>query len=464
MDYSLADQRRYQAAADFLFERINYERKPLRTGAFRLKRMEWLLERLGNPHLRFPVIHLAGTKGKGSTSTMVAQMLESQGLRTGLYTSPHLVHFEERFQVHRQPIPRTELAALVEEIRARVPELDTSPATRPTFFELTTALGVAYFAQREVDWGIIEVGLGGRLDSTNVVSPVVTAITSIGYDHQGILGNRLEQIAAEKGGIIKPGIPLISGVIEEPACETIEQIAQDRGALVRRLHRDFEYRSRPSMSTDLLRGASTGGGPDFGWESSFDYRDIEGHWHEGIGLRMVGEHQMRNASVALAILEDLSLRGLLVADWSARRNGLKEVSCQGRLQWIEGSPPVLLDVSHNMDSIKALVDVVQKKLALLRRVIVFGCSADKDAKGMLEALQPVADRLVLTRYTSNPRQVDPLSLLPYVARQATPPLALQDPLLAFEEARQIAGREGVVIVCGSFFLAAEILRYLDSHP
>lgn len=439
----------YPAAIEFLYSQINYERtaesKPY---PFKLRRMRELAEMLdlgGVLGQSVPVVHIAGTKGKGSTATMVAAMLTAAGIRTGLYTSPHLVDLEERFVVDNQRASPAEVAQSVSEIRDAAAALAESDTGWPTFFELTTALALLHFKRRQCEAIVLEVGLGGRLDSTNVCSPTVTAITSIGLDHQHILGNTLGEIAFQKAGIIKPTIPVVSGLGPGEAADVIAEVASERRAPLLRVAVDFDFRLEP------MRDA---------WGSRLDF--ITHHpeirnrlgWH----LPLDGAHQGRNAAVACAIVDLLASRGLAtsLADQAV---GLAQVRCEGRIErfLLADGSEVILDTAHNIDSIEALCRCIADRAAGRQVTVVFGTSRDKDHVPMLQRLCGVADRLVLTRYHGNPRYRETAELAGAVP-PGKPMITEQCPIEAVNLARQQAqpADQHLIVVCGSFFLAAEI--------
>lgn len=448
----------YPAAIEYLYSLINYERTgdttPFR---FRLRRMRQLIERLdlaGVAGRSIPVVHIAGTKGKGSTATMVAAMLTSAGIRTGLYTSPHLVDIEERFVVDSEMPSREEMVKLVREVREVATTLANQGSDSPTFFELTTAIALLHFKQRTCQAVVLEVGLGGLLDSTNVCTPTVTAITSIGLDHQHILGNTLAEIAAQKAGIIKPGVPVVSGVRAGDAAEVIGDTAGRTGAPLLQLGRDFDFRLEPETA---------------GWRGHLSLisnrepirrRD---DWE----LALPGTHQGQNASLACVILDLLDQAGTRTRLEDQAR-GLARVRCPGRIERFDlpDGTEVILDTSHNVESISALCDFLEGQLGERHITVIFGTSRDKPYRGMLERLATVADRIILTRYHANPRYRDPEDLLAAVPH-ADVAVIEDHPEAAFARARAETTHAGAVspkspqiVICGSFFLAAEILPLL----
>ena len=477
--------RDYTDALAFLFGRINYERVPApRSGkkAFNLSRMRDLMERLGNPHLGLCVLHVAGTKGKGSTAAMLASVLTAAGYRTGLYSSPHLYRLEERTTIDGRAPAREQIVHLVRELVPHVAELDRGRGLGPTFFELTTAMAFTYFRLHTVDVAVMEVGMGGRLDSTNVCQPAVSVITSISRDHTRQLGTRLTDIAREKAGIVKPGVPVVSGVLAEPARRTIEDICAERNAPLWQLGRDFHYTYHPTAVSgpDAKRGAQT---PDcgtpmaafpaplselrstiaFASPATFDVETPASRW-TALPMPLWGEHQGANGSVAVATLDRLRMQGWELSA-AAVADGLQRLRWPARFELLCRRPDVIIDAAHNTASAESVARTLTRSFSAPRRVLVFGTTREKDAAGMLRRLLPLFDDVVLTRYENNPRGVPPEELAELVQQLGGPsPTINLRPADAWNTVRQLAGPWDLICVTGSFFLAAEMRELVLADP
>lgn len=455
----------YDQALDYLYSRINYEKignTPYHQGNYRLDRMRQLLEILGNPHLQYDVIHVAGTKGKGTTSTLIAAGLAACGVKTGLYTSPHLLRLEERIQVQGIPCSADELIGLVETVRQAADRLEHNGGGRPTFFELTTAMGMLHFANCHAQAVVLEVGLGGRLDSTNVCSPLVTVITSISLDHQAQLGNTIEAIAREKGGIVKVGVPLICAAREPAAQQAILQIAAQHQAPSRLIDRDYSVRWSPRPDQPA---------------NSFDRADVyysstgcstSAHWT----TRMLGRHQADNIGAALATFEVLHELGWLLPE-DKLRQAIASTQPQARLEIVGETPLSIIDSAHNPASIQAGVAALSEHFPGQLPTIVFAASRDKDWPEMLQLLLLNSKHLILTSYRENPRGL-PVDELAQGAEKilhatqgslSTPPTIESStyPADAWRRARETTNSGDLLLATGSFFLAAEIFAALDEQ-
>lgn len=439
----------YRASLDYLFGRLNYERAgmPRAAGELRLGRMRRLLRRLGDPHDGLRIVHVAGTKGKGSTAAMIAAALAAAGVRTGLFCSPHLHRLEERFRVDGRDATAEELVGLVEAVRPAVEHVDaTDPHPRRrdlTFFETTTAMGLLHFARRGCGAVVLEVGLGGRVDSTNVVRPLASVITSISFDHTRLLGSTLAAIATEKAGIIKRGGEAVVGVRGEEARGAIARVAGRRRARVRWIDADFRETYQPPAPP--LDRPTPGRVAVQTWRT--DWGSLE--------LPLLGPHQASNAATALATLDALAERGLVVGPEAATR-GLAGLRFPARVEVLGERPWVVVDGAHNVASAEALAATLRANFPPSRRTLVFGTSRDKDLDGQLRALLPLFDEVVATRYVENPRAVAPAEVAEAVATLAGRPAAVaSDPSEALDAARDRTPPDGLICVTGSLFLAAE---------
>jgi dihydrofolate synthase/folylpolyglutamate synthase len=451
----------YRDGLDFLYGRLNYERvgMPGTPAELRLARMRRLLRQLGDPQRSVPVVHVAGTKGKGSTSAMLAAALGASGRRVGLFCSPHLHRLEERFRVEDRDATPSELLGLIEAVRPVVARLDAEESRRgrrgPTFFEVTTAMGLLHFARQGVDLAVIEVGMGGRLDSTNVVRPLVSVITSISLDHTRQLGGTTEAIATEKAGIIKRGRPVVSGVSEAAPRAAILRIARQRRSPIRELGPDFTFAhfppdrplTRPSGGTVGVRT----------WRRQWD----------PLRVPLLGPHQAHNAAVALATLDVLAEAGHEVTFAEVER-GFARLSVPARVEVLGERPWLVIDGAHNVASAAALAATLRFCLPAGPRTLVFGTTRDKDLVGQLRELIPLFGPSIATRYVGNPRSVPPEDVAEAMERLTDRPSWIAaDPAQALALARELTPREGLICVTGSMFLAAEaraVLLGLEAVP
>ena len=391
---------------------------------------------------------------------MMAGILSAAGYRTGLYSSPHLDRVEERLAIDGRACPRDELVELVARIQPVVAAMDAdSPSdalgsTRPTYFEVVTALALVRFALHRVDAAVLEVGMGGRLDSTNVCQPLVSVITSISFDHTQQLGNTLSAIAGEKAGIIKPGVPVVSGVLADEPQNVIAEVAAANGCRLMQQGRDFDFRYR--VPRELDRQAAHAG-------MDFTYR------HDGavcryadVILPLVGRHQAANASVGLAALAELRRRGFNISEAHVRQ-GLQQVYWPARVEILRRGPAVVLDAAHNVASAEALAGVLEESFVSPRRLLVFATTRDKNYRGMLASLLPRFDEVIFTRYWSNPRGVPPEDLdaaaaeISSIARHTC-----TDPATAWRLTTRLATPEHLVCIAGSFFIAAEMRAAINA--
>lgn len=448
------------AALAWLDRRLNFERTAptaARGGAFDLGTMRRLLRDLGGPERRFRVVHVAGTKGKGSTVAMLAAVLTAAGHRVGCYLSPHVHALEERISVGGQPIPSADLLQAFAEVMPVVDRLDAAVGRGrrgPTWFEVLTAVAFVHFARSRIELAVVETGLGGRLDATNLSWPVLSIITSIGLDHTRLLGKTIKAIATEKAGIIKRGCPVISAAGSPTANAVISATTTRRRARLLQMGRDFACNAVPQRTrADAL-------GPQFAVEvvnrsSRMPRRPMPSAEPYPIG--MAGPHQVINAGVVAVAARMLDTLGWPIPE-AAVVVGIRDTQLPARVEIRSQRPVVIVDAAHNVDSMKALMAAITPVAEQHRpRVLVFAASGDKQIEAMLGTVRGRFDHIVVTRYRTNPRAA-PVERLVTAARQAGTRRVhmADDPPAAMRMARRLAGTGGMVCVAGSFFLAAEV--------
>jgi len=445
-------------ALAWLDRRLNFERAVPRTaspGTFGLGRVRRLLAAVGDPHLRFPVVHVAGTKGKGSTVAMLSAVLQSAGHRVGRYMSPHVNAIEERISVAGRPISPTDLVRAFDVVIPAVDRMDRHAQRRggqgPTWFEVLTAVAFVHFARSRVDLAVLETGLGGRLDATNVSRPILSIITSISLDHMHLLGNTVGRIAAEKAGIIKRGCPVISAATHPAARRVVESVAARRRAPLMQLGRDFTATYVPpdagTIDTDPLAPGNV----------SIGSTTAAANDRRLFPLGMPGPHQAVNAALVVMAARTLDARGVTVGPRAVER-GLSTAALPARIEAIAKRPLVILDAAHNVASMNALVATLSPSRAAFHpRVLVFAASADKQLAEMLAVGREAFDHVVVTRYATNPRAATVPHLLEACRQARLPePRVAAAPAEALRLARSLATPRGLVCIAGSFFLAAEI--------
>ncbi len=442
-------EKRYQDTLDFLYKFVDFSLQRASNyvpGQYNLDQMWQFVEALGNPQTRYPIIHVAGTKGKGSVAALCASALRQAGYRVGLYTSPHLDDFAERIQVNGENISHADLVALVDQLR---PTIQAIP--RLTTFEIATAMAFVYFAQQKVDVAVIEVGLGGRLDATNVLTPRVSVITSLSYDHTYVLGNTLAEIASEKAGIIKPGVPVVLSPQVEEARQVVEQIARQRNAPLVQVGLDYGFQPL----SHSLDGQTLLVWPKADQERVESYlaSDSSQGWEPTyLTIPLLGAHQVVNAATAYAALQTARETGLSLSE-EAIRAGFEQVFWPGRFEVLSQEPPIVIDCAHNRDSALRLRQTLDTYFPGLPVVMVFGASEDKDAAGMFDELMPRVQQVVAVK-SFHPRAMDPQILVDLAQQRGKTAHIVLDVADGFEEARRLAGREALVLVTGSIFVVA----------
>ena len=419
----------YTAAVSYLY---GLQKHGIKLG---LDTMMALVGRLGMPQARYPNLHIAGTNGKGSTAALTASMFQAGGYRVGLYTSPHLVDFRERIRVNGRMIAESDIARLTECIKTLA-----EPDLSPTFFEFTTAMGLQYFAESQVDLAVLEVGLGGRFDATNVVSPLACAITTIALDHQQYLGTTLKSVAFEKAGIIKPHVPVICGRLPREAQETIERIAAERDAPLLSMGRDFQ------IEGDTPARFSYSGG---------------GIRYDALSCPLLGAHQLENCACALSLIEAVRPHRLAVAE-PAIREGLQEVHWEGRLEVVGRDPLTILDGAHNPAAAQALAGYLRtfrRSNPLSRVILVLAMMRDKDHQGFLAPLTELVDDVVLTQAAL--KRSATIDELFQRVRRIWPEVRINARVAdALSEARRLARSQDLICVTGSLMLIGEVKALL----
>ena len=440
--------RTYDAALKYLNSQTDYEqmrRVRYNSDTFSLNRMRALLKRLRDPHNSFDCVHIAGTKGKGSTATMLASMLQACGHKVGLYTSPHLVDIRERIRINGEVISQAALTRYINKLAVHIERMKDN---KPTFFEIFTAIAFQYFADEKVDVAVLEAGLGGRLDSTNVVKPLVVGLTSISMDHTAQLGTDIESIAGEKAGVMKPGVPAVS-VQQLPAAKRVLVAAAKKRRsplLFTGEGIDFSYRFESSRET----------GPQ-----TRICLTTEQSQFEHLAVPLMGEHQALNCGLALALLDQLKSKGFDVDDKQAIE-GLQRVDLPGRMEMICQSPRILVDGAHNGASIEALMRAVGQYIPYDSMVVIFGCGTDKDVDGMMEQIIRGADKVVFTT-AGNPRTVQPEELAEkYEALSSRTAQVAENVKEAIHIANSAVSREDLICITGSFYLVGEAKKLMGN--
>jgi len=424
----------YNKALDYLYSFVDYSLKhssELAKAEFNLDRMFALMDLLGNPQTKYSIIHVAGTKGKGSVSALCASALQAAGYRVGLYTSPHLLDYVERIQVDGEPISHVQMIDLVEEIEpavAKVPKLTT--------FEITTAIGFLAFAKQNVNAAVIEVGLGGRLDATNIVTPKVSVITSLSYDHMAVLGDTLAKIAGEKAGIIKPGIPVVSSPQKEEALEVLKRVANEKGCPFVLVGKDVKF----ERLTSSLDGQEL---------SVSEYQSLV-----PLKIPLLGEHQVQNAATAYTALKS---SGIEIPDAAIQR-GFSQVKWHARFEVVRRDPPVIFDSAHNQDSFAKLYQTLDEYFPGKQVYLLFGASEDKNIPGMFKEIKPKIRKLIVTR-ANHPRALQPEQIIRLADEAGLESEALSPVESAFQHALELSEKDGsIVLSAGSMFVTAEVMH------
>ena len=445
----------YRQSVEYIYSFSDYEttHKLRDSVSYDLRRVYELMHLLGNPHLKARTIHIAGTKGKGSVASMIASVLTTSGYKTGLYTSPHLIDIRERFRIDGKMISEEEFTDIVEELKPAVDAVNRRAAYGLlTTFEIMTALCFVFFTRHDIDFQVVEVGLGGRLDATNVVSPEVCIITPVNLDHTDVLGDTVAKIAAEKAGIIKEGVPVVASPQTDEAMEVIERVCFEQHSRLIKIGVDVKWQ-------------------DAGFNPEKLNIKVEGRLNDyELSLPLLGCCQMENAAAAVAALEVLIEKGFDISP-SGITQGMGQVKWPGRFQVMGKNPCIIIDGAHNVLSARELKKSLRyyykdyfsmdKTKSLGKTILVFGASSDKDIQGMADELAPLFDEVIITR-SSHPRSMDVLTLAAgfgnrglEVESTATVPEALE---LAVSQAQGT----GLICIAGSLFVAGDAIAYFTT--
>ena len=418
----------YQKSLDYLYGLEKFGM------IFELTQVKKILNAIGNPHKEIQAIHIGGTNGKGSTAAMMSSILQKEGYRVGLYTSPHLIRFTERIKVNGEEIEEEEVAALAEWMRK---EIEAAGITPPfTFFDFTTAMALYYFKQKLVDLAILEVGLGGRLDSTNVVDPLISIITNIAKDHEEYLGKSVLRIAREKAGIIKKGRPLITAATQPQVLRLFSKVCEEKGSPYLRVGKEFRY----------VRIE----------DGDFDYEGLNRKlW--GVHLNLKGFHQVINATTALGAMEVLEDQGYRVST-DAMVDGLREVDWPGRMEMVSTSPRVILDGAHNPAGALVLKESLGKEFQYEHLILIIGIMKDKDIQSMLHLLAPLADHIVLTQPHTD-RATTPSLLKKALGQNEKKAEIAEDLEEAIERGLSLTHKEDLLCITGSLYTVGEARAY-----
>lgn len=431
---------RYDSTLDYLY---GLQKHGIKLGLTNTKE---LMNMLGRSHDSFRSIHIAGTNGKGSTATAVSSILVKSGLRVGLFTSPHLVSFTERISINGRPISESDVIETAHMLREKVYATDLNP----TFFEIVTAMAFYYFSRNNVDWAVVETGLGGRLDATNVLHPDVTVITNIGIDHCEFLGNNISDITNEKAGIIKPGVPLVTASLNEDVIKQLSGIACELGSEIHIYGRDFR-----GLITDM---------DDRHISISYEgYRD-----YHNLTVPLSGEYQLYNMCTAIRVCEILREKGLSLSGPSIK-SGLQDIHLQGRLEWVSQTPPILIDCAHNPDAARSLAVSIKRLFRDKKIILIAGIMSDKDIRGILHQLAPLAAAVILTKAKCE-RAALPEKLAEAISEiygagtgsQLSSVKSAGTISEALDLAKSLCGKDHIILVTGSFYTTGEVKEILGA--
>jgi dihydrofolate synthase/folylpolyglutamate synthase len=431
---------RYDSTLDYLY---GLQKHGIKLGLANIKE---LMNMLGRPHDSFRSIHIAGTNGKGSTATAIASVLMKSGLSVGLFTSPHLVSFTERIRINDRRISEYDVIEIAQRLREEI----SATELNPTFFEIVTAMAFHYFSRNNVDWAVVETGMGGRLDATNVIDPEVTVITNIGLDHCEFLGSTISDITFEKAGIIKSGVPLVTAALNEDVIKQLSGIARERNSEIHIYGRDFSGSIRDIDARHI----------------SIDYNGDRNYANFPVPLS--GEYQLYNMCTALRVCEILRGKGLPISDTSMK-SGLQSINLEGRLEWVSQRPPILIDCAHNPDAARSLAASIKRLFSDKKIILIAGIMADKDISGILREIAPLASSIILTKAKCE-RAALPEKLGETMSdlhgsgtNQGPFSVAGADTVSqALDLAKSICGEDHIILVTGSFYTTGEVKEVLGA--
>lgn len=436
----------YDQALDFIYSRIDFsftKQQRYSEEVFNLDRMRNFMHLLNDPQNSYKTIHVAGTKGKGSISAMIASVLSTEGYRTGFYSSPHMIEFTERIQVDGKKIPENDFVEIVNKLYPYVQETDGL-----TTFELTTAIAFQYFKERKIDFGVIEVGLGGRLDATNIIHPELSVIASISMDHMNILGNTIEAIAGEKAGIIKENVPVIVSPQKPSVLNVFDEFSEKNKTILVKTGEILEF---TDQSSDLSNQTFNLIYP----ESILSEEKILKKKQIRLKLPLLGKHQMENAGTAFVTLQVLKEKGIEISD-QAIKDGFKNVYWPGRFEILNKTPYLIIDAAHNFESSQRLVETIQELFPQKKVTLLFGASEDKDIKGMLNNFSQIANQIILTKST-HPRAAQPNVMKTTAADKLSCKIITINRIdQALNYALKHAKKNDIILASGSIFIAAAI--------
>jgi len=418
----------YKEAIDWLY---SFEKHGIKLG---LERINHICKKLGNPQNNYKIVHVGGTNGKGSVCKFISSILISEGYTVGVYTSPHIQRFSERFVIDNDEISEIEIILLVEKIKPIVEEMIQKENT-PTFFEITTAIAFEYFYNKKIDYAIIEAGLGGRFDATNIVKPLVSIITNVSLEHQNRLGDTLEKIAFEKAGIIKENTPVITAA-KDKTVSVIKNIASKKNASLTVL--------------DSKNWEKTEGGID--WQSFTIHGKLK-DYH--VKTFLPGFFQGENIAVAIACIETLQMNGVFITEGNINE-GIEKTINPGRMEIVSFEPLILLDGAHNIDGIINLKKTLEKDFVYEKLILIFGILSDKSVKEIIDVISPLADYIVFTK-SKNSRALEPEKLIQLSGKKDA--VIKANIFDAIEQAKKLASKKDIIVVSGSLFTVGEARDY-----